>query len=588
MILEKIRKNSLIIPSDENYRYKIRDFKDLKIYNNLYDKNNPETENKEGIWIGNIEKKKGSDFKIVDRNQKLPIIYMSNPDKRPKDNSKFIVPTLLETWKESVVIFEILNKVEPLTSGTRKQKFGNKILKFSPHDKVSAGYNFLSEVRILSIYEKEDVRNIANSFAQGFINMNENEYFEKQVSDFLFSIIFYKLYVSFLSDPHIIEEQFTSHDSYSSETFKNACKHVVKIKGNKKTIFRKSPYATLTMEKIYNFLKEMLRLENPEKFFLDVLSEDIIEKYGKNEEIKNLVKKWYKDGSKAKNYYFKPKNKERFWEDWPFKKYFEKYSAMETEDLKFWIRKSLKCLSIFENKNYCKNTSRSNFRIVQINNHDKPVTLYFRIAPYDIIMASPILKIFVNQFVSKMEENHSDTIMFSELDKHKCLLVFNEFLAFGKFRNLAELNSKFKQLKIKTFYNCCTDPEEKVYKNGFFQGMKLEIKDYIPNQFLELFKKKGIDTINKSEKFLYLKPHDYELFQIKEMDIKNSTELRKLSEIVPATSESLLDNKTYTELSPNVAKLLSKKIEKELEKETDLIERKERKMLWKDFVEKYL
>lgn len=585
MILEKIKKNSLIIPSDENYRYKIRNFKDLKIYNNLYDKNNPEIENKEGIWMGNIEKKKGSDFKIVDRSPKLPIIYISNPDKRARDNSEFIVPTLLETWKESAIVFETLNKVEPLTSGARKEKFGNKILKFSPHDKISAGYNFLSEVRILSLYEKEDVRNIANLFAQGFINMNENEYFEKQVSDFLFSIIFYKLYVSFLSDPHIVEEQFTSCDSYSGEVFKNACKHEVKIKGNKKTIFRKSPYAALTMEKIYNFLKEMLRLENPEKFFLDVLSEDMIEKYGKNEETKNLVKKWYKDGSKAKNYYFKPKNKEKFWKDWPFKEYFEKYSAMETEDLKFWIRKSLKCLSIFENKNYCKNTSKSDFRIVQINNHDKPVTLYFQIAPYDLIMASPILKIFVNQFVSKMEENHSDTIIFSELNKHKCFLVFNEFLAFGKFKNLAELNSKFKQLKIKTFYNCCTDPEEKVYKNGFFQGMKLEVKDYIPNQFLELFKKKGINTINKSEKFLYLKPHEYELFQIKEMDIKNSTELKKLSEIAPANSESLLNNKTHTELFPNVARLLKEKIEKELEKETDLLERK---MPWKDFVEKYL
>jgi hypothetical protein len=588
MILEKTKKNSSIIPSDETYPYKIRDFKDLKIYNNLYDKNNPETENKEGIWIGNIEKRKGSDFKIVDRSPKLPIIYISNPDKRPKDNSEFIVPTLLETWKESAVVFETLNKVELLTSGARKEKFGNKILKFSPHDKISAGYNFLSEVRILSLYEKEDVRNIANSFAQGFINMNENEYFEKQISDFLFSIIFYKLYVSFLSDPHIVEEQFTSCDSYSGEVFKNACKHEVKIKGNKKTIFRKSPYAALTMKKIYNFLKEMLLLENPEKFFLDALSEDIIEKYGKNEETKNLVKKWYKDGSKAKNHYFKPKNKGRFWKEWPFKEYFEKYSVMETEDLKFWIRKTLKFLSIFENKNYCKNTSKSDFRIVQINNHDKPVTLYFQIASYDIIMASPILKIFVNQFVSKMEENHSDTIIFSELNKHKCLLVFNEFLAFGKFRNLAELNSKFRQLKIKTFYNCCTDPKEKVYKNGFFQGMKLEIKDYIPNQFLELFKKKGIDTINKSEKFLYLKPHEYELFQIKEVDIKNSSELRKLSEIMPATSEKLLDNKTYTELSPNVAKLLKEKIEKELKREKDLIERKERKMLWKDFVEKYL
>ena len=115
--------------------------------------------------------------------------------------------------------------------------------------------------------------------------------------------------------------------------------------------------------------------------------------------------------------------------------------------------------------------------------------------------------------------------------------------------------------------------------------MKIEIKDYIPNQFLEIYKKRGIDICNKSEKFLYLKPHEYELFQIKEMDIKNSTELKKLSEIVPATSESLLDNKIHTELSPNVAKLLKEKIEKELERETDLIGRK---MPWKDFVEKYL
>lgn len=178
-----------------------------------------------------------------------------------------------------------------------------------------------------------------------------------------------------------------------------------------------------------------------------------------------------------------------------------------------------------------------------------------------------------------------NTIIFSECNKHKCLLVFNEFLAFEKFRNLSKLNSKFKQLKIKTFYNCCTDPEEKVYKNGFFHGMKIEIKDYIPNQFLEIYKKRGIEISNKFEKFLYLKPHEYELFQIKEMDIKNSTELKKLSEIVPATSESLLDNKIHTELSPNVAKLLKEKIEKELERETDLIGRK---MPWKDFVEKYL
>ena len=178
-----------------------------------------------------------------------------------------------------------------------------------------------------------------------------------------------------------------------------------------------------------------------------------------------------------------------------------------------------------------------------------------------------------------------NTIIFSECNKHKCLLVFNEFLAFGKFRNLSKLNSKFKQLKIKTFYNCCTDPEEKVYKNGFFHGMKIEIKDYIPNQFLEIYKKRGIDICNKSEKFLYLKPHEYELFQIKEINTKNSTELKKLSEIAPATSESLLDNKIHTELSPNAIKLLRERIEKELERETDLIGRK---MPWKDFVEKYL
>ena len=115
--------------------------------------------------------------------------------------------------------------------------------------------------------------------------------------------------------------------------------------------------------------------------------------------------------------------------------------------------------------------------------------------------------------------------------------------------------------------------------------MKIEIKDYIPNQFLEIYKKREIDICNKSEKFLYLKPHEYELFQIKEINTKNSTELKKLSEITPATSESLLDNKIHTELSPNAIKLLRERIEKELEKETDLIGRK---MPWKDFVEKYL
>ena len=117
---------------------------------------------------------------------------------------------MLKTWKETAIIFDVLGNVEKLTSNTRVKKFNNKIIKFSPGEEKTDRYNFLSEIRLLTKYEKNDVIDIVISFVEDFYGFSKENLslFEKtkleveseQICSFLSSIIFYNLYKSFLEN----------------------------------------------------------------------------------------------------------------------------------------------------------------------------------------------------------------------------------------------------------------------------------------------------------------------------------------------------------------------------------------------------
>lgn len=386
--------------------------------------------NKEGVWIGNIVWPDGTISELVENNLENPIAFISKSGSS-KEQDEYIVPTLLKTWQETAIIFDVLGNVEKLTSSTRAKKFNNKIIKFSPCEERTDRYNFLSEVRLLTNHEKNDVIDIVISFIEDFYGFSKEnlslferkklEVENEQISSFLFSIIFYNLYKSFLKN------------------------------------------STLSMKEIYELIKKISFIEKPSSYFKNILSENIFEKYSKNENNKTLLKKWIEKAQKEYNY-----------KGLPFENFFRCYSVSEDKKLKVIIERTLKLLEIFEKENYSKNTEKSDFTINEIINSKKPITLYFETKPFDIIDARVFFKIFVKQFISKAEENNS---------KNNILMVFNQFLEFGHFGGISEIINTAKKYKIKTFFNFSAEPEDKIYKAGFLkENFPIIIRDYDFNE----------------------------------------------------------------------------------------------------------
>ena len=221
--------------------------------------------NKEGVWLGNVVQPDGTITELVENNSENPIAFISKSG-NSKEQDGYIVPTLLKTWQETVIVFDVLGNVEKLTSSTRVQKFNNKIIKFSPDKEKTDRYNFLSEIRLLTKYEKNDVANVAISFVEdfyGFSNKNLDTFKRiqnQQICSFLFSVIFYNLYKNFLEN------------------------------------------SILSMKEVYDFIKKISFIEKPDDYLKKISSENIIEKYGKNKNNKTLLKKWIEKAQKEYDY----------------------------------------------------------------------------------------------------------------------------------------------------------------------------------------------------------------------------------------------------------------------------------------------
>ncbi len=73
----------------------------------------------------------------------------------------FVIPTLL-TWDESAVVTDLKGELWGATAGWRKQRAGNKVLRFEPAAHDSVHWNPLDEVRLGTQFEVGDVQNLVN------------------------------------------------------------------------------------------------------------------------------------------------------------------------------------------------------------------------------------------------------------------------------------------------------------------------------------------------------------------------------------------------------------------------------------------
>ena len=165
--------------------------------------------------------------------------------------------------EESVFVFDVDERYYQLTAGSRKENFDNFISRFSPKSENSCKYNALSEVRLMSPEETEDVKVIVNIIC-GVSDIKENnKHLNDSIPDFIFAVTFYVLYRNFLQSPKFI------------------CKN-----GIKKFL------SDANINDVRNFIVNLKQKGNAQEELKKILqNENFIEKYSVDEETKTYVRK---------------------------------------------------------------------------------------------------------------------------------------------------------------------------------------------------------------------------------------------------------------------------------------------------------
>lgn len=97
---------------------------------------------------------------------------------------------------------------------------------------------------------------------------------------------------------------------------------------------------------------------------------------------------------------------------------------------------ALSFLELYQDPIIAKNTSCSEFSISDLMNNEKPVSLYLVIPSSDILRVTPLTRIIMNLVITRLTEK----LEFKDgmpvvAYKHRLLVLFDEFPAFGKLEN---------------------------------------------------------------------------------------------------------------------------------------------------------
>lgn len=393
-----------------------------------------------GVMLGKIEDR----FLIDDSRQH---ILLTMPTRSGKGVS-CIIPTALKTWKESLFVFDVNGENYHLTSGARKEKLNNHILRFAPKSKNSCRYNPLTEVRILSENEAEDIRIIAETICKvGEVRGHDNALYAQFSFDFIYASIFYVLYRNFLKNPKFVYENG-----------------------------RKNPISNATIAEVIEFIGERdeigkhIKTNELLEKLKKISKENIVEMFGCDEETKNYVKGKLYDIYKKdiEQEIINKGNHPRIARQ--FSKNFELpfFSSI--------LSQAVYNISIFDIPQIKENMSASDFRMYDLMNMEKPVSLYYVVSPADILELSPITKIFIKQMFDRL----TPEIDYANQTGHKwkMLALMDEFPALGKIEELEAGMGYYAGYGIKMLLVLQSiDQLFRIYgeKNGFLSNCAIQV-----------------------------------------------------------------------------------------------------------------
>lgn len=164
-----------------------------------------------------------------------------------------------------------------------------------------------------------------------------------------------------------------------------------------------------------------------------------------------------------------------------------------------------KFIAIYRDPIIAKNIHTSDFKIRDLMNTEKPVSLYLVIPPKDIRRLAPLTKVVIEMIINKLADGMEfDEGRSKKNYKHKLLLMLDEFPAIGKLKNLETALGYLAGYGIKAYFICQDVTQiQKVYtrEESITSGCHVQIA-YPPNKIETaeyISKKLGKTTVVKKK-----------------------------------------------------------------------------------------
>ncbi len=340
----------------------------------------------------------------------------------------YIIPTLVEGWvDESVLVNDIKKENYELSAGYRAKEMGQIIYKFEPLSDLSNKYNPLNEIRFESEKEIEDCRSMGMTIV-GEVKGND-PFWDTEAMGVISSMIMYVYYKKRTENPRD-PKRATLTDA--TRVLTNPNNDIQGISRNYLGIdedgdpvdskdFRLSDEMIAKLKKIYQNSDDMALLDRG-------LHPFIANQFG--------------------------------------------YIANISENtIKSIVATAKSKLSVFELPTVAKNLEDSDFRIIDLMNNKKAVSLYLVVKPKDLELLAPLLRVFVVQVSDILTENLNGK-------KHKLLMLLDEFPALGKMSKIETGLGFYAGFRIKLLLIFQgLDQLTKIYgkENGILSGCQTQI-----------------------------------------------------------------------------------------------------------------
>ena len=328
-----------------------------------------------------------------------------------------VLPTLLEGWHDSALVFDPKGEAWALTSGFRQRELGQRVFKFDPSsiEPDVARYNPLAEVRVGESEDVADAQNIAQILVDpdglGF----ENNHFKQAAFSLLSALILHVCYVK---------------------------KNRAEARGET------GPLESASLVDVENWFGHPG--DSIKAKFKDLLNTPHIDIEGWQELLPHEAKKRkYKAAAFVYGNRIQPegglchpmiRNEAQINMD------------RSDKELSSVVSTALNQLALYRDPIIAQNVSRSDWKIDDLMNQDQPATAYLVVRPADIERLRPLIRLILTQIVRRltaaMDYQEGRAV---RPYKHQLLLLIDEFTALKRLGVIEDTLPYMASYGIKSF-----------------------------------------------------------------------------------------------------------------------------------------